>query len=445
MSILKRLAMLSSVALLSSAVLFAGASQDAAADADGQITLRVLNYLDASQANSEREIEEIWNEFERRNPDIKLEREDLFNEPFHQKTSAYIAAGQLPDVLYMWPSGRSTELHAKKLVKDLRPFLEADGMLDDFVPAAIAPQGAGYLAEIPIGITFSHALYVNTKLLADNGLSMPETYADLKAMVPVLKAKGMETVLIAAQDDWVMQSCLFSAVVGRMAGDDFVDKLISGEAKFTDKPFMDSLRIVEDMFKSGVISQKALQTPYGEVPALFAAGKAPFLMDGDWRSGAFQTDTSTGIALIPVEDQKHIAMTVLPALPGEINSNTSSSTVGVGFGMSADIPAGSAREKAAWELIKFLQSEYVQKIRLETGASFPSRVGVSVPELEPISQTRAQFYADYTGTYVLDSVLDASVYAPINIGLQEIGLGLSTPEEVARNAQQAMDAWRAAQ
>ncbi len=443
MSMYKKAGALVCMALLGAALVFAGGSQQSGGQSGSDVvTLKVLNYLDASQANSEREINEIWGEFAKRYPNIKIEREDLFNEPFHQKTSAYIASGQLPDVMYMWPSGRSSELHAKKLVKDLTPFLKADGLLDKYIPAAVAPQFGGFLGELPNGVTFTHVLYVNTKLLKDNGLAMPKTYEELKAMVPVLKSKGLDTVLIAAQDDWVMQSCLFSMVVGRIAGDDFIDNVLAGKAKFTDKPFVDSLAIIQDMFKSGVISQKALQTPYGEVPALFAAGKAPFLIDGDWRSGAFQTDTSTGVALISVKDQPNIAMTVFPALPGEKNKNTSSSVVGTGFGMSASIPAGSAKEKAAWELIKFLQSEYVQKIRLETGASFPSLKGVTVPNLEPISQTRAKFYENYKGTYVLDGVLDAKVYAPINIGLQEIGLGTATPAQVAEKTQKAFEAWK---
>jgi len=70
-----------------------------------------------------REIADVWEAFEKANPNIEIEREDLFLEPFHQKTEAYAAAGRLPDVLYMWPGGRSTTLHTKRLVKDLAPLL----------------------------------------------------------------------------------------------------------------------------------------------------------------------------------------------------------------------------------------------------------------------------------------------------------------------------------
>lgn len=65
------------------------------------VTLTVLNYFDLTAPNASREITEVWEEFEKRNPHITVIREDLFNEPFHHKTEAYAAAGNLPDVMFM--------------------------------------------------------------------------------------------------------------------------------------------------------------------------------------------------------------------------------------------------------------------------------------------------------------------------------------------------------
>ena len=89
--------------------------------AEEKITLTVLNYFDLTSPGAERELEEVWREFSRRNPNIIVEREDLFLDAFHQKVEAYAAADRLPDVVYMWPGGRSTSLHTLGLVKDLRP------------------------------------------------------------------------------------------------------------------------------------------------------------------------------------------------------------------------------------------------------------------------------------------------------------------------------------
>ena len=140
---------------------------------------------------------------------------------------------------------------------------------------------------------------------------------------------------------------------------------------------------------------------------------------------------------------------VIQGLPGEVIHNSNSGVVGTGWGMSAAIPAGSAKEEAAWRLIKFLQGEYVQTYRLQTGASFPSNLAVDVDKLvvdlnlEPFVAKRAAYYADYTPiTPVIDGVLHSDVYGVINTGLQEIGLGTKTPVQVAADTQKAWDLFK---
>ena len=425
-----------------------GTKEDASAGK--QIELTVLNYIDMSEPNSANEISMVWDKFAAENPDIKLVREDLFNEPFHQKTEAYVASGKVPDVLYMWPSGRSTSLHTTKSVKDLMPFLQKDGMVDDYNPATLAPQFAGFLGELPNGLTTTHMLYVNTKVLRENGLSIPKSYAEMKAMVGPLKAKGIDLIAMDNMDAWVMQSCLFSMVVGRFGGTDWHDKVAAGTLKFTDPWFVKSLELIDDMYKSGMLNRNSLSSPYGSSRGSFAAGKAAFYIDGDWSTASFQTDITTGKALVsPASQQNDFELMVIPNLPGEVISNSNSGVVGTGWGMSANIPAGSAKEEAAWRLIKYLQGEYVQTYRLSTGASFPSNLNVDVEKvvkeknLEPFIAKRAAYYAAHTPiTPVVDGVLHSDVYNVINVGLQEIGLGSKTPMQVAAEVQKAWDTWK---
>ena len=93
----------------------------ALAGAEEVVELRVLNYLDLTSPNSAEEGKIVWEAFEEAHPNIKLVIQNEYNEPFHQATEAYAAAGNLPDVMYVWPSGRSTTLHTKNLLKDLTP------------------------------------------------------------------------------------------------------------------------------------------------------------------------------------------------------------------------------------------------------------------------------------------------------------------------------------
>ena len=424
---------------------FAGGKKEGAAA--GQVTLNALWYIDATQAGYQQDID-IREKFGKDNPDIKMVFEELFNEPYHEKLSAYIAAGTMPDILYLWPTLRSSSalVHERKLVKDLTPLLGQE-FLSNFVAPALDPnsQASKMLAELPQSITYTTTMYTNVKLLKDNGLAVPKTYADLKAMVPVLRAKGIKTVLLPNGDKWPAQSCLFSTMTGRLLGNEWWDKVLAGQAKFTDAEFVNALRAYEMLFIDGVIERADMQMGYGDGPGLFASGKAAFFVDGDWRVGAFLTDKTTGQALIaPAAQKTDFELMNIPAIPGEKNPGIASAIVGVGYGISSQIPAGSAKEAAAVKFIKYLYSPEVLKIRLETGAFIPTRKGVTSDKLEPLSTKLMAYYGTVPKTtYVIDGVLDPGVNDVLNNGLQAIGLGTATPAQVAADIQKAMDAFLA--
>ena len=423
-----------------------------AGSAEEVVTLRVLNYRDMTSPNAMEETATVWEAFEAAHPNIKLEIQDEFNEPFHQATEAYAAANNLPDVLYAWPSGRSTTLHTNKLLKDLTPLVERDGLADSYIAMALDPaqQAGGYLAMIPSGVTATHAFFVNMEVLEDAGLEPAKTYSELVAQVPVLKAKGYETVLMPSQDTWVMQSCLFSMVAGRFGGEGWDQKILNGEAKFTDPEFITALNFVEQMYEDGVLDRSTLAVAYGEGPGLFATNTAAYYIDGDWRMGDFITDTSTGEALITPDRQDHIKITVFPEIDVEgVQFNQSNTAVlATGYGISAALEDGSAKLEAAWELVKWLSGNEVLTYRLSTGGlATPSRTDIdySVLSLEPLQVAMANLGSEYDkATVVIDGVFEGPVYTPLNDGLQAIGLGIQTPEDVAQATQDALDAWKTA-
>jgi len=178
-----------------------------------EVELTMLNYLDITSPEAA-----AWDAtveaFNAKYPNITLTIENSFGDAYHQKLAALAAAGDLPDIMYLWPSGRSAEIYENELTEDLYPFLGADK--DKFVPAAVAPQWDGKLYELPIGITATHVMYVNTKILNDLGLSMPTTYEELVTMVEPITAAGLYPILMPNKAAWAMQSCLFSALVGRI-------------------------------------------------------------------------------------------------------------------------------------------------------------------------------------------------------------------------------------
>jgi len=443
----KNITVLVMVLLIGAGALFVGCKKQAAGPE--KVTLRVLYYLEATAPNAVADANLWFDTFMKDNPNVVIDRENLFDEAFHDKTRAYAAAGNLPDVMYVWPSGRSDYLHDQKLLKDLTPFINRDGIKGNYLPLTMDPsqQQAGYLAMIPQGITTTHAFFINMEVLNDCGLQPAKTYADLKAQVPVLKAKGYETVIIPAQSDWVMQSCLFSMVAGRFGGAGWESKIHAGQAKFTDAEFVNGLAFIKTLYDDGVIQRSAVGLDYGEGPGLFANKKSAYYIDGDWRTGAFITDSSTGQALISPARQANIQIGVFPDIPGAKINSSSSVILGVGYGMSSAIPAGSAKEDAAWKLIKYMTGKDVSQLRTEHGGTpTPSRTDLdfNAMKLEPMQKAIAALGNTFTtATSVIDGVFASEVYLPINTGLIEIAMGTRTPQQVAADVQRAWDTWKA--
>jgi raffinose/stachyose/melibiose transport system substrate-binding protein len=392
-----------------------------------KVELTVLNYLDITSPEAK-----AWDAtveaFNAKYPNITLRIENSFGEAYHQKLAALAAAGDLPDVMYLWPGGRSAEIYRNELTEDLYPFLGPDK--DKFVPAAVAPQWDGKLYELPIGITATHVMYVNTKLLSDLGLTMPKTYDELVAMVPKIKEAGLYPILMPNKAAWVMQSCLFSALVGRIAGQDWLDALIAGEASFTDQEFVDSLALVKDMYDTGLLPPQSIQLEYGDGPNLFATGRSPFMIDGDWRVGAIAP-------LLSEEEQENFELTVFPDIAGQKGESGSTSTVAAtGFGMKAGLTGDKA--DAAWKWIYFFAGPQAAEIRLIEQGMIPTYImDLSAYDISPLAVKRGAFYPEHSGTYVLDDKITGEPINILNTGLQELALGNTTPEKLAAEIEAA--------
>jgi raffinose/stachyose/melibiose transport system substrate-binding protein len=409
----------------------------------------VLNYADMTNSNSAADEKWQWDTFKQKNPDVSVVVEDLFNEPFHQKTEAYAASGNLPDVLYVWPSGRSTSLHTNKQLKDLGPLIAKDGLRNSFLPIAMdsSQYASGFVSMVPRAITATNVFIVNMEVLNDCGLQPAKNYAELKAQVPVLKAKGYETIIMCNGEPWVMQSCLFSLVAGRFCGESWENAYLAGSKKFTDAEFVNALQFIRNMYTDGVLAGSSLGVSYGDGPGLFATNKGAYYIDGDWRIGAFVTDASTGQALISPSRQNNFKVTVFPDIEGAKINKSNSVILGTGWAMNASIPSGSEKEEKAWRLIKWLTGVEVVSLGIEHGAySTPVRTDINVGSmpLEPLQVGAGNLGKEYSiGTCVFDGVFHSDVFNPLNDGLQELGFGTKTAQQVAADVQKAFDDARA--
>jgi raffinose/stachyose/melibiose transport system substrate-binding protein len=429
-----------SAAVLTAVTAFAGCS-GADSDRADPASLRVLNYCDTADPASVQETERVWDAFGEANPHIVIEREDLYGESYYNRVETSLREGNLPDVVFVWPGGRSSPLHTGGFLRDLSALAARDKLGERYASAALDGkfQAGGTLGELPRSLSSTHVFYVNTAVLAGLGLSPAKTYDELKAQVPLLKAGGYETVILGNEDSWVMQRCLFSLIAGRFCGQTWEQKILSGEERFTGAGFTEALEFIRSLYADGVIARSTLLMDYRNVMDHFTENKAAYLIDGDWRA--------QDLLALPPERQDDFQLALFPEIAGTTLSRSTSLIPGPGWGINAAIPEQSAEMRAAWRLVGWLSGRETQAWLLSSGGiTTPSRVDIdeNALDLEPVQKAAAALVREYgTGTAVIDQVFPAEVCAAINDGLQELGIGAKTSGDVARAVQDAFDAWKA--
>jgi raffinose/stachyose/melibiose transport system substrate-binding protein len=404
--------------------------------------LSVLTYADNSASTFTKE-KAIWDQFQTNNPDIALSVSYLYEDAYHTQVQADISSGNIPDLTYAWPSSSNVNLFKGGYVKDLTSCLGSD-YLSSFSPLALGAtqQSGGHLYELPQSSTEISVLYVNKKLLADHGLAIPTTMAEMVAVAVKLKALGKKTILLPDADQWPAQSCLFSTIVGRYLGNNFLDGINNGTKNFTDSGFIAALDYYRSLFDDGVIAASDMDMPYSDGPASFAKDDAAFFLDGDWRVGAF-CGSSTDAAYISSSDQENnYTFMALPAMPNEINTGAMPSVQGCGYSLKVSSDANI--ETAALKLFKYIYSAEVQQKRLEMGSYFPSRLDVNTSSTAPFVQKMIALKNTLTEPcYVLDGVLSSIIITAIQSDLLALGKGSMTTAQAATDIQTALIAWRA--
>ncbi len=371
--------------------------------------------------------------FEKANPDIDIDFELLYDEAYHQKVVARLAAGDVPHLAYMGADARwGAPWKEAGQQFDHKPFMDPKYYDLKLIP----PMGPkGEIWEIPLGTSnITTVLYMNEKLVKSLGFSAPKTYQDIVAMVPAAKAKGLDVVSIDGADGWAWGSCLMSNVIARLSGDaHWVSKALEGKARFTDKVFVDSLAFIERMLKDGVIASKSVLVDYGANLSNFSNEKALFMVQGQWIAGSIENP----------EVANNTLMMAWPKLPGEKSATAGSvaAAISVGYGITK---AGAADPKVRDAALKFLQYFYSHEEttqRLRDGAIVaPVLKNFKVPDdLPRLVKQKVGLAQQAMNTDVIDAFLSGAPNDALNAGMQKIASGQATAQQIAEEVESLMN------
>jgi raffinose/stachyose/melibiose transport system substrate-binding protein len=417
----KATAILAVLLLLSAASLFAGGQSGAKAEV---VVVKTMAYGDQSNPEGVNWLR-IVDYFEKDNPNIDIDFELLYDEAYHQKVVARLAAGDIPDLAYMGADAR-WGLPWKEAGQqfDHRPYMDASYYDLSLIPD-MGPNGE--IWEIPLGTSnITTVLYMNENLAKSLGFPAPKTYQEMAAVAPKAQAQGLDVVSIDGADGWAWGSCLMSGIIARISGDPhWVSKAVEGQNKFTDKAMVDSLSLITTMIKDGVISPKSVLVDYGANLSNYSNQKALFMVQGQWIAGSIENP----------EVAQNTFMMAWPKLPGEKAATAGSvaAAIQVGYGLTKQGGTNPPVRDAALKFLQVFYSHAETEQRLRDGAIVaPILKNFKVPDdLPRIVKQKVELAQSAMNTDVIDAFLSGAPNDTLNAGMQKIASGQSTAKDVA--------------
>jgi len=388
----------------------------------GKVVLNIMGYGDNANAQGQSFVR-IAEAFDLANPDIDVVFELLNDEPYHQKVVARLASGDVPDVAYMGSDARwgAPWQEAGQQV-DITDYIDTD--MYDLALFGSLDNADGDYFYIPNGTAnVTSIMYTNVALLDELGLEVPTTYEEMKAMVPVADAAGIQVLGTHGAGSWVWGSCVASNFIAQTTGDaNWLQKAVAGEVKFTDPEFVAALEFLQMMVEDDVLSSESVLVDTGTGLSNFSNGKYLFFISGQWDAGNISLELQNTMEMLP-----------FPAIPGaKGQEGTVAAAKSAGYGITKSAMDRGVAE-AAMKFIDFFNSEAEVTQRIRDGAIVSSVLkGHILPSDMPrIVSLKSEIAATAPITQVIDSHLTGAPNDTLNTGLQQIVSGSKTPQEIA--------------
>jgi multiple sugar transport system substrate-binding protein len=337
---------------------FAGAADYMPAKSDKPVKITFYNYNLASAGIGADATRELIRDFMAANPTIEVEGVAVASDQILARVQADLVAGRVPDVAQLVFSDMDYIVNSLgvKPLEDIVPPAEWQEHTLGMVPAGLklgAMRGKTY----GLAYTFSTPiLFYNANLFKQAGLdpdAPPRTWADVKsAALQLKKATGKNGVYpsIYAGFDWLFQAVVLSNG-GRVLSEDR-KRLMFGEPEA-----VEAVAVMKDLVTSGA------------QPNFNDADAADSMMSGNL--GMILTTSVYQRALLAAAKGKfELRAAPMPTFGDKPSKPTNSGSAL--FTMSKD----PAKQRAAWELMKFMTSRHGYTIITSKIGYLPLRLDI---------------------------------------------------------------------
>lgn len=143
-------------------------------------------------------------------------------------------------------------------------------------------------------------IYYNKNVFNDVGITPPTTWDEFVSNNEKIRAAGVAPLFATQEAGWTA-FIWFGEILSKL-DPEFYNKLVNGEAKYTDAPAQEALQIWSDLYAKGFFT--APDVAWDNEPALFQEGAVAQVPMGTWRNGTFvqngMSEKDYGAYILPV-------------------------------------------------------------------------------------------------------------------------------------------------
>lgn len=405
-----------------------------AEDAD-QVTLSFWSWLPTTDQS-----EEMIAEFEKQNPDIKIDYTRTEQSDYFEKLQVAMASGTGPD-LFGLTTGTMTEQHA--------PFAEdMSGLGDEYwsdwkdtISETAVEQCTtedGTVVGMPLLVAGMTDLLYNKTLMDECGIEkVPTTYEELKDAAAKAKEKGYVCVAAGAADDWVNSDWFVQ--ISNEFEEGAVYEAEKGERPWTDQCFVDTMTAWQNLFNDGIFEDGALGVAtYPDArDQYFFARKSIFFLTGSWHLGPISPSNSEIQGTDIGNQGDTIGMCVFPSM-SEDGKICGTSGVDIMLAVNKDCK----EKEAAMKFVQFMADGDGQQYWVNYLQGAP--VSKNISYTGTVDGELQQQSIDEVNSYVSNAVgnrklSNSEVETAIQVAMQNVAAGADPADEL-KTVQDVQDA-----
>ncbi|MGN7358233.1 extracellular solute-binding protein [Paenibacillus sp. SAF-054] len=295
------------------------------ASSGDKVTIKMMHlWPDGSNSAQNKLVKQIIGEYEKSNPNVKVETEVLENEQYKNKIKVLSASNSLPDVGFTWAAGFLEPYVKGNMFAPLDDLLQGE-LKDKFVAGtteAYAVDGKTYALPVELNIV---PVYYNKEIFSKYNLQPPQTYEEFKNIIKTLNDNKVTPIALGSKDAWT-GSFWYMYLADRIGGPDVQDQAVASST-FSDPSLIQAAKETQELVKSNAFVKGFNGLSNDEAKSEFMNEKAAMYAMGTWEVPNYTTNPD-----IPQEFKDKIGFFKFPTYDGG-KGNINDWVGGVGVGL----------------------------------------------------------------------------------------------------------------